>query len=85
MRPTRVAEWPWNKKRERLADPRDGARHKPTMSKEAQLSVAERDFILEALRQDVRLDGRKPDEYRPLDISFGEQYGHVNLQLGKTQ
>ncbi|CAG8364294.1 unnamed protein product [Penicillium salamii] len=54
------------------------------MSKEAQLSVAERDFILEALRQDVRLDGRKPDEYRPLDISFGEEYGHVNLQLGKT-
>ncbi|CAI7618385.1 unnamed protein product [Penicillium bialowiezense] len=55
------------------------------MSKEAQLSIAERDFILEALRQDVRLDGRKADEYRPLNISFGEEYGHVNLQLGKTQ
>jgi exosome complex component RRP45 len=54
-------------------------------SKEAPLSIAERDFILEALCQDVRLDGRKADDYRPLDISFGEEYGHVNLQLGKTK
>jgi exosome complex component RRP45 len=55
------------------------------MSKEAQLSIAERDFILEALRENVRLDGRQPDDYRPLNISFGEEYGHVNLQLGKTK
>ena len=84
MRRARPAEWPWTKK-ESLSDPRDGARPPPTMSKEAQLSIAERDFILEALRQDVRLDGRAADEYRSLNISFGEEYGHVNLQLGKTQ
>lgn len=85
MRPARPAEWPWTKK-ESLSRPRDGARPPPpTMSKEAQLSIAERDFILEALRQDVRLDNRKADEYRPLNISFGEEYGHVNLQLGKTK
>jgi hypothetical protein len=55
------------------------------MSKEASLSVAEREFILEALRQDSRLDGRRADQFRPLKISFGEEYGHVKLELGKTR
>jgi exosome complex component RRP45 len=55
------------------------------MSKEASLSVAEREFILEALRQDSRLDGRKADQFRPLKISFGEEYGHVKLELGRTR
>ncbi|KAJ6164140.1 Exosome complex endonuclease 2/ribosomal RNA processing protein [Penicillium chermesinum] len=54
------------------------------MSREANLSVAEREFVLEALRQGQRLDGRQADQYRPLSISFGEEYGHVKLQLGKT-
>ncbi|KAE8393206.1 ribosomal protein S5 domain 2-type protein [Aspergillus alliaceus] len=54
------------------------------MNKEAPLSIAERDFILNALREDVRLDGRKADEFRPLNVSFGEEYGHVKVQLGKT-
>jgi hypothetical protein len=87
MRPARAAEWPWSRK-ESLAAAHIGARPPPTStmsSKEAPLSIAERDFILEALCQDVRLDGRKADDYRPLDISFGEEYGHVNLQLGKTK
>lgn len=55
------------------------------MSKEAPLSVAEREFILEALRQDSRLDGRGADQFRPLKISFGDEYGHVKLELGKTR
>lgn len=56
-----------------------------TMSKEAPLSIAEREFILEALRQDARLDGRGVDQSRPLKISFGDEYGHVKLELGKTR
>ncbi|KAJ5542521.1 Exoribonuclease phosphorolytic domain 1 [Penicillium sp. DV-2018c] len=61
------------------------ARPPPTMSsREEPLSNPERDFILEALGQKLRLDGRQFDEYRPLNISFGEEYGHVKLQLGKT-
>lgn len=55
------------------------------MSREAPLSVAERDFILEALRENVRLDGRGADQFRPLNLSFGEEHGHVKLQLGKTR
>ncbi|KAL3480729.1 ribosomal protein S5 domain 2-type protein [Aspergillus californicus] len=54
------------------------------MNKEAPLSIAERDFILDALREDVRLDGRAADQLRPLTLSFGEEYGHVKVQLGKT-
>ncbi|KKK21658.1 putative exosome complex endonuclease 2 [Aspergillus ochraceoroseus] len=54
------------------------------MNKEAPLSIAERDFILDALREDVRLDGRAADQLRPLNISFGEEYGHVKVQLGQT-
>lgn len=54
------------------------------MSREAPLSIAERDFILDALREGVRLDGREPDQLRPLNTSFGDEYGHVKVQLGKT-
>lgn len=55
------------------------------MNKEAPLSIAERDFILNALREDVRLDGREADQLRPLKVSFGDEYGHVKVQLGKTR
>lgn len=55
------------------------------MNKEAPLSFAERDFVVNALREDVRLDGRQPDQLRPLKVSFGEEYGHVKVQLGKTR
>jgi exosome complex component RRP45 len=55
------------------------------MSKETALSVAERDFILEALLQNVRLDGRDTNSFRPLSISFGEEYGHVKVRLGQTR
>ncbi|KAL2872578.1 exosome non-catalytic core subunit RRP45 [Aspergillus lucknowensis] len=54
------------------------------MNKEAPLSVVERDFILDALRENVRLDGRSADQLRSLTVSFGEEYGHVKVQLGKT-
>lgn len=55
------------------------------MSREVPLTVAERDFILEALHENVRLDGRGVDDLRPLTISFGEEYGHVKVQLGRTR
>ncbi|KAK2774004.1 hypothetical protein FQN53_003868 [Emmonsiellopsis sp. PD_33] len=54
------------------------------MPKEADISANERAFILEALHQNVRLDGRALDQLRPLNVSFGDEYGHVKVQLGKT-
>jgi hypothetical protein len=90
MRPA-TAKWPQPPEK-RTIDPRGApAQSSPSpagfgkMSKEAQLSVAERDFILEALRENVRLDGRGPDQFRPLNLSFGDEYGHVKLQVGKTR
>jgi exosome complex component RRP45 len=55
------------------------------MSKETPLSVAEREFILEALLENIRLDGRDTDAFRPLSVTFGEEYGHVKVQLGQTR
>ena len=37
-----------------------------------ELSKNEQDFILEALREDLRIDNRKPFDYRSLQVAFGE-------------
>jgi exosome complex component RRP45 len=55
------------------------------MPREVELSSNEREFILGALRQGLRLDGRGSDVYRDLEISFGEEYGVVDVKLGKTR
>jgi exosome complex component RRP45 len=55
------------------------------MPREIEISNVERNFILEALEQDVRVDGRRLDEFRNLDLEFGEEYGTVTLRLGKTR
>ncbi|KAK2734224.1 hypothetical protein FQN57_001745 [Myotisia sp. PD_48] len=54
------------------------------MGKDGLISANEREFILEAFQRDVRLDGRKFDQFRPLSLSFGKEYGNVKVQLGKT-
>lgn len=48
-------------------------------------SLNERDFIRKALRENVRLDGRALDQYRELDLSFGDEYGVVDVRLGRTR
>ena len=55
------------------------------MPREAEPSINERDFVLEALQQGVRLDGRKHDEYRKINILFGEDHGVADVQMGKTR
>ena len=55
------------------------------MPREAEPSLNERKFILEALREDIRLDGRTLDGFRDLDISFGEEYGLADVTLGTTR
>ena len=55
------------------------------MPREAELSNIERDFILQALRENTRLDGRQLEAYRDLDIAFGEEYGTVDIRLGRTR
>jgi exosome complex RNA-binding protein Rrp42 (RNase PH superfamily) len=55
------------------------------MPREAEPSNVERNFILEALRQNIRVDGRAFDQFRPISLTFGEDYGTATVSLGKTR
>lgn len=55
------------------------------MPKELEPSTNEKQFILESLSQGQRLDGRELDAFRPLELSFGEEYGLADVKLGKTR
>jgi exosome complex component RRP45 len=55
------------------------------MPREAETSNVERSFVLEALRQNIRIDGRALDQFRPIDLTFGEDYGTTTVSLGKTR
>jgi exosome complex component RRP45 len=55
------------------------------MPREAELSNNEKEFIVKALREGIRLDGRSLDAYREIELSFGEEYGAVDVKLGKTR
>jgi hypothetical protein len=55
------------------------------MPRETDPSNNAKSFLLQALRENVRIDGRGFDEYRPIDLSFGDEYGVATVQLGKTR
>ena len=55
------------------------------MPREAEPSLNERAFILEALRENIRIDGRALDAFRDLDVTFGDEYGVADIRLGKTR
>eukprot|EP01016_Furgasonia_blochmanni_P042452 TRINITY_DN5640_c0_g1_i14.p1 TRINITY_DN5640_c0_g1~~TRINITY_DN5640_c0_g1_i14.p1 ORF type:complete len:506 (-),score=90.52 TRINITY_DN5640_c0_g1_i14:1208-2686(-) len=50
----------------------------------ANLSTNDKDFILKALRQGLRLDGRELLDQRKIDVVFGLESGQVELSLGNT-
>ncbi|KAK7790710.1 hypothetical protein R5R35_007950 [Gryllus longicercus] len=53
--------------------------------KESILSISEKTFILSALSETRRLDGRKLDEFRPMKIHFGSDWGCCIVTLGQTK
>ena len=55
------------------------------MPREAEPSVNERTFVLHALKQNLRVDGRALDSFRNLELSFGDEFGVVDVRLGKTR
>ncbi|KAF2277814.1 uncharacterized protein EI97DRAFT_374218 [Westerdykella ornata] len=55
------------------------------MPREAEISVNERTFIQQALQENIRLDGRAFDAFRPLKLNFGDEYGVADVELGKTR
>jgi exosome complex component RRP45 len=55
------------------------------MPREADISLNEKTFILDALREGTRLDGRALDAFREIELTFGEDYGVVNVRMGRTR
>ncbi|PVI06394.1 hypothetical protein DM02DRAFT_16901 [Periconia macrospinosa] len=55
------------------------------MPREAEISLVERDFIQKALEEGVRLDGRDFNAFRPVELTFGDEFGVADVQLGKTR
>lgn len=55
------------------------------MPRESEVSNIQRDFILTALRENIRVDGRRFEQFRNLELEFGDEYGTVTLRLGKTR
>lgn len=55
------------------------------MPREAEPSLNEKQFVTQALQENLRLDGRQLDQYRPLELTFGDQYGVADVTLGKTR
>ncbi|XP_058225924.1 exosome complex component RRP45A-like isoform X1 [Rhododendron vialii] len=48
------------------------------------MTVNEKKFIETALVADIRVDGRRPFDYRRLTIKFGREDGSSEVQLGQT-
>jgi exosome complex component RRP45 len=55
------------------------------MPREAEPSINEQAFVLKALRENIRLDGRSLDEFRELQLVFGDGFGVSDVRLGKTR
>ncbi|KAK3333824.1 ribosomal protein S5 domain 2-type protein [Cercophora scortea] len=55
------------------------------MPREAEPSLNEKQFLLQAIQENLRLDGREPDQYRPLGLTFGDEHGVADVTLGKTR
>lgn len=55
------------------------------MPREVEPSLNEKQFILKALDEGLRLDGRAFDQYRDIELTFGDEYGVADVRLGKTR
>lgn len=55
------------------------------MPREAEPSLPEKTFLIQALDEGLRLDGRKFDQFRPLELTFGDEYGVAEVKYGKTR
>lgn len=55
------------------------------MPREIGPSVNERQFFQKALQENLRIDGRGFDQFRSLELDFGDEYGVADVRLGKTR
>lgn len=55
------------------------------MPRESAPSTNEQAFLLSALRENIRLDARAFDQFRPVSLDFGDDYGTADVRIGKTR
>jgi exosome complex component RRP45 len=55
------------------------------MPRDAEPSLSERTFLTKALEEGLRLDNRKFEQFRPLDLTFGDDFGVADVRCGKTR
>jgi exosome complex component RRP45 len=55
------------------------------MPREVGPSLNERQFFQKALQENLRIDGRNFDQFRSLELDFGDEYGVADVRLGKTR
>ncbi|PWW79534.1 hypothetical protein C7212DRAFT_291353 [Tuber magnatum] len=55
------------------------------MPRELDPTINEKSFILDALNQKLRIDGRDLNSFRELELNFGDDYGLADVRLGKTR
>lgn len=55
------------------------------MPREAEPSLNEKEFVTKALQEGLRLDGRALNQFRKLELKFGDQYGVADVSIGKTK
>lgn len=55
------------------------------MPREVEPSLNEKQFVLRALQENVRVDSRARDQFRDLQLTFGSEYGVADVKLGKTR
>jgi len=55
------------------------------MPRDVEPSLNEKQFFAKALQENIRIDGRVFDQFRELDLEFGDGYGVADVRLGKTR
>jgi len=55
------------------------------MPRELEPSQIEKAFVVKLLEDERRLDGRSFSQYRNLELTFGDERGVADIQLGKTR
>ncbi|EPE04893.1 exosome complex exonuclease rrp45 [Ophiostoma piceae UAMH 11346] len=55
------------------------------MPRELEPSLNEKAFLGQALKEGLRLDGRGFDDYRPITLTLGDEYGVADVRLGNTR
>ncbi len=55
------------------------------MPREVEPSLNEKQFLLRALEENLRIDGRAFDEARELELNLGDEPGTAEVPLGKTR